>query len=318
MKNRLKGFTLIELIVVMAIFSIILAAAWSFLPIAMRVTNLADSRHDGDAAVNSISSYLKSELSSVEYLDVYNYDEPPEAAAKKFAQKYYEGVLRMDSTVDAPVYAEGQVHVMTIDNSSGGIISRYTYKTKDGVGFEPSGVYGDMKLDFVSKVDSAINLAYYDDSTYHIGLGAFGTDAAVDADANGIPDVFEAGGDYEDFAANTSASNTQFTIVGTQNRNGTVNTFTSTVSLSLVNILARGGDAVDYYYVVRYNKDHPDQNCIVSIGSAQPTGQAEFFGHVRWNGALLNPVRLFFDPAKDRTKYTFVYSYSAEIDTTAP
>ena len=100
-RNKVKGFTLAELIVVMAIFSLVLAAAWSLMGPVGKMMSLADVRESGSANINAIAKYLQVELSSTEYIMPINYIPADEgkAAVNRFVERYYEGVLKSEGDV---------------------------------------------------------------------------------------------------------------------------------------------------------------------------------------------------------------------------
>ena len=57
--KRVKGFTLIELIVVLAIFSVIMFGAMSLMTPASKIMTNTENMENGSAAVSSISKYLE-------------------------------------------------------------------------------------------------------------------------------------------------------------------------------------------------------------------------------------------------------------------
>jgi len=262
MKHKVKGFTLIELIVVMAIFSIILAAAWSFLPIAMKITTLSSARHDGDAAVTAISQYLKSELSPVEYLDIYASKEDTDAVAAAYARNFYEGVLRSGSEIEEDgsdlsklKYADGQIHVLVIDNQIGSTdnatVTRYTYnihcdpndfkcaRAKDAHG-------NDLKEFFINK-------AYYDNAKFQIEMGnpsgsGLQTFEEFKAANPTIVDEDELHRQY--VSQFMTADNLRFVIKSVQDRGDQTNDYETASAINLVNIFSRATAVNPFYYVV--------------------------------------------------------------------
>ena len=312
MKRKVKGFTLIELIVVVAIFSLILAAAMGFLPGVMKIMMYTDAQDSGSAGVSEITSYLENELSSVEYLDVYNTIGNPDDAAEAFVEKYYEGVLKKGSTADSPQYGSGMIHVMEIDNVHGGRIKHYDYSVNT---FKPN----DYTVTQGTVINSAINEANYGRTTYNIQIGSFDS-----ATAEGEMAVDQQ--TYEKLAQSLSVDNTTFTIDCRMEKGSTENpkvyNFSSTASMAMINIRARmltsNKPGVITYFGVKENT--AGAKVIASITDNNPaTGAQE-----RDAGAVDCAYRLFYTtPATAANPgdpdppvcYTFVYSYSPEINT---
>lgn len=72
MKRIQKGFTLIELIIVLAIFGIILALVMSFVDPVAKIMNKASVRERTAAYVDNIGEYLDNSLHYAEFVRVYN------------------------------------------------------------------------------------------------------------------------------------------------------------------------------------------------------------------------------------------------------
>ncbi len=312
MKKKLKGFTLIELIVVMAIFGIIMFGALQLIPPVMKMMVQADVHEGGNAAVSSISNYLENSLTTVEYLDVYNTlpadDATLDTRVKDFATYYYEGVLKSGSSPESREYAEGEIHVMVIDNSDtgNGKISTHTYNATFATGnvqvSENESAY----------VDWAVNRAYYDDYTYALKLGLYEDDT-----------YFYDPIDYVELATNLSSRNTVFTIMASTERNNQTYSFFSNATMSLVNIYNRGGGGVPTYYVVNQkletlDEDADDDAAIVPITDPQSNriDKPEFL-LAREYGAVDKGTRVFSDTLPEGTKesYCFIYTYPSEIIT---
>lgn len=315
MKKNVKGFTLIELIVVMAIFGIILASAMSLLPGVMKIMLYSDAQDSGSAGVSDISAYLENELSSVEYLDVYNTIGDPGAEAQEFAKKYYEGVLKNGSTVDSATYGKGTIHVLEIDNTNGGRIMHYDY---DIATFDPTS----MAVALRGTPASPINEARYERTTYNIQLGTF--DGVAGSGTSSTPIIPEQQ-TYEKLSKSLSVDNTTFTINCTMEKGSTTSpklySFSSTASLSLINIRARmlttNTPGVKTYFGIKENAS--GDKIIASITDNDPTTGSQ----KRSAGAVDCAYRLFYTappaaPASGTTppvSYTFVYSYAPEIKT---
>lgn len=168
-QKKVKGFTLIELIVVLAIFMTVIVAATQLLEPVTKTMVFADVREQGEAQVSQISKYLESELSSAEFIHTANF--VPTASERDdfvnhFIDTYYSGVLAKGATTDSPKYGKGTVHVMVIDNAQGGKVSEYTY---ENISFAPgSSVSGGG-----TEKEFAVNAAVYDNFSYTILPYAF-------------------------------------------------------------------------------------------------------------------------------------------------
>jgi len=320
-KNKVKGFTLMELIVVMAIFMIVLVAAMSFLQPVQKMVIQADVRESGAAQVNSISNYLQTELGSAEYLMVTNniirdgaghvQDSFCRNMVADYVKRYYEGALKKGATTAAPVYGKGQVHVLTIDNTRGGEITKRVYE----VSFAPDAPVGTL----VSNNASVINKAYYQDTNYIIELG--GSMLAQD---------IENSTNMTAFLNSITASDTTFNITaaivkGTANPK--VYEFTTTATIPLVNIMERPGPVTGKYYVIKESGDATAtpstyQAEIVDLGvDTGIVGKASDPTHTlsRNLGSTAVMSSIYCKPESGHavngssSQYTFVYSYGNEM-----
>lgn len=320
-KKKLKGFTLIELIVVMAIFMIVLVAAMSLLEPVQKVVTQADTRERGAAQVNSISNYLQSELGSAEYLMVTNIvyrdganhvqDSACRNMVADYVKRYYEGALKKGATTAAPAYGKGQVHVLTIDNTKGGEITKRVYE----VSFAPDAPVGNL----VYNNPNVINKAYYQDASYVIELGGsmLGQDIENSTNMNA-------------FLNSITASDTTFDITATITK-GTVNPktyeFTTTATVPLVNIMERPGPVTGKYYVIKESGDASAtpptyQAQIVDLGKDTGiVGKASDSTHTlsRNLGSTAVMSSIYCKPQSGHavnganSQYTFVYSYGNEM-----
>lgn len=322
--TKLKGFTLVELIVVMAIFSVIMFAAMNLMQPVSKTMVQSQTYENGNAAVQTITGYLEGQLTAAEFLDVYNYklsDIDRDDIAKEFAEYYYEGVLKSgsgDGNPGSPAvkYASGKVHVMVVNNENlnaagevNTVIENYVYDVNT---FQPGAVT--VTPDSSLTVPSAINKAYYDDYTFQIKLGTYDDTTFQD----------ETPLDYLTFAGNANSKNTTFTIRSTTNKkiNDTVYSFLTTASMSLANINGRDPTSLNYYVI----DDDPgtdlttltDNNrAIVQIA----TGSIHSYNNVsaplgRTSGGLTKSSRVFYhNTGLALDSYCFVYSYGSEIDT---
>lgn len=127
-KKNLKGFTLIELIVVMAIFSLLMAGALALVDPVEKINKTASDFEKTNAYVDNIQDYLQDSLRYAENVWVYQgnmSDAELKDEAEDFRQKYYNETI---TTKDGShvVYTKGNMRIITILNSdvsdgSGGI-----------------------------------------------------------------------------------------------------------------------------------------------------------------------------------------------------
>lgn len=343
MKRNVKGFTLIELIVVMATFSIIMFGAMSLMTPVSKMMVQSDTHEGGNAAVNSIATLLQNQLSPAEYIAMYNEpltnDADRESAVNNFVKEYYEGVLRNKSKVGALSYGKGTVHVMTINNDENGKISTYAYD----VSFDPTlASYITSTVDH--ELEYAVNKAYYDDYILNIKSGLFenpedlyekdgmGNTVYLDPPANTTPKLKDEA--YAELSKNLNSKNTVFTISATTVRNNTEYNFMSNVSMSLVNIYNRGGGGVAGKYYVLNEKLVPDStgakwdNQIVDIttpnistygDSATENGVTlQYSERSREKKGVTVGSYVSYNTTPAADGYTFIYSYGSEQDISEP
>lgn len=210
-KKKRKGFTLVELIVVMAIFSILLVGVMMLIdPIAkvMKRTNIQEANN---AASDNMKRYFEGTLrysdaivvsigdlkeypagGSVQFIDTTLTEEDRQKkAVMNFLEDYYTD--RADSS-NNPL--TGTVRVMKINNDNGGKITEsefsftagYTYYSWDSSTstFDiPTVVPATVTT--VSVDQEVINDVYYKDYSYFITTG-YNTLETIDGSAYGLPD----------------------------------------------------------------------------------------------------------------------------------
>ena len=333
MKRKVKGFTLVELLVVMAIFGIIMFGALQLIPPVMKMMVQADVHESGNAAVSSISGYLESELSTAEYLYASNVLPATtsvgvneiELADKKlvrdFVTQFYEGVLKNGATATSPDYGNGKVHVLLIDNTQNGKISEIVYKVRD---FE-IGIT-DSDLIYESSTEYAVNKAYYDNYNFEIMCGTY------DESSFDLTDPVS----YQDFLNNLSSRNTAFSIRATTHRNNTDYSFVTNSTMSLVNIFNNPTGVPGVYYGITEVYDPGTQTLtpyIVDITNGyNEDGFSKYMSKYKMNEydalnnhyydlknsrheGLLGTSKIIDHTIGATDGYCFIYSYGSEIDT---
>ena len=336
-RNKVKGFTLAELIVVMAIFSLVLAAAWSLMGPVGKMMSLADVRESGSANINAIAKYLQVELSSTEYIMPINYIPADEgkAAVNRFVERYYEGVLKSgaSTTPGAGDYGSGKVHVMMIDNVNHGKISEYVYDVSFQV---KSSTFTDC-ITNQEVIEYAVNKACYEDSDYVIYLGNLNDPTANINHLSG-------------FLTSLNSSQTTFTIKSTVGRGQNRYEFSTTASTPLLNIAQHRAEAAGsgstgtvknkYFVVSEAYTPKPDPNdppeysaqivdlyspnvsCKAAAVQAGDTNSYTYSRSKYGSTSSIEPVFCdadFLDATKpvntDTSCYCFVYSFGNEMKT---
>ena len=111
-----KGFTLIELIIVMAIFSILLMAVISIAQPVSKIFRHADSSEKAYSYSNNIQIYLQNQLEYADNVVIYTEGNLPgetNELARRFVDTYYKDVVTKSKTSlsadkDAAVYMNGK------------------------------------------------------------------------------------------------------------------------------------------------------------------------------------------------------------------
>ncbi|MBP7185995.1 MAG: type II secretion system protein [Ruminococcus sp.] len=174
MKKMKKGFTLVELVVVMAVMSILLVGVMSMTGPASSIakrTKLSDSTY---SIANNVENYLQRTL---EYADnAWIFDSTDSRAndipttVRQFKNAYYNHICfgTTDGTNGNTVFARGIIYVMRLDNSTGGIhTTAYTF---------PNSSRNTITAGADTTAIAELNPAYFvgDNSNYHVryALGA--------------------------------------------------------------------------------------------------------------------------------------------------
>lgn len=200
--KKLKGFTLLELIIVIALFTIIMAAVMTLIDPVSKVMSKASIQEKNSSSVNVIKDYLEGSMKYSAFLTAYTgefngtvfnsktiVDE--EDAVEDFVDTYFDS--RIDSNKDL---AKGKVRVIEIDNTDGGKIYESVYNFTAGDSYKDSS--GDIVQINKPKVklqeDSngnpihrtqAVNNDYYNDYSFYFDFGLKDTET-IDAATYGL------------------------------------------------------------------------------------------------------------------------------------
>lgn len=121
MKRTQKGFTLIELIVVLAIFSIILALVMSFIDPVAKIMKKASVRERTAAYVDNIGEYIDNSVHYAEFVRVYNggyckADNPASPMSEKDVVKELVLSSLNGAVNDTGNYVQGKARVLKLIN----------------------------------------------------------------------------------------------------------------------------------------------------------------------------------------------------------
>jgi prepilin-type N-terminal cleavage/methylation domain-containing protein len=250
--KRLKGFTLIELIIVMAIFGVIMAAAIGLMDPVSKIFRSTAQYEQTRAAVDNTQRYLNGTLRYADrfamyytcndgcgtnYSDFSNIDDN----VANFAGKYFYCEDKSSSLVNGDI--DTPVYVLVFDNENYTITKR-TYKPSTNwiSSLSYDGTSSSYSIGSTSYTSTdVVNDALLSDYSFQIYLGSY------EYVANAAGDYALSRQDYNDKYYPT-LSNLSFTIIGYKNgtaddgAGGTTITRTalnqsSTLSLSLVNLI---------------------------------------------------------------------------------
>lgn len=118
-KNKAKGFTLIELIIVMAIFGIIMLGVMKIADPLAKVMNKSSTKEKSSAYVDNISDYLDKSMRYAKYMQVYQGEISDYAglsekeAVQEFVKDYFDGCITKGGDL-----MKGKLHVMRLISQS--------------------------------------------------------------------------------------------------------------------------------------------------------------------------------------------------------
>lgn len=127
-RKKFSGFTLVELLVVMAILTLLLVATMAFVGPVQKIfkdTNEAERSH---AYADNTKSYVEDALKYAEGVHVYQ-ELPASSSVEDLVDDYFNDMYKDVVTYDGSNldYAEGVIRVMQLQNSNSGRISISTY-----------------------------------------------------------------------------------------------------------------------------------------------------------------------------------------------
>lgn len=216
-KRNLKGFTLVELIVVMAVFGIIMLGAMQFLDPVSRMMKGASLQEANSATVDNIKRYFEGTLRYASAVNIHNGDlseldasgtsyvalsgteeERQKKAVTNFVNAYFRDMADNNNN---PI--KGEVHLMKIDNDNGGKITESLFKFEAGYTYydwvaDPTdlvngGSWSDPKIvppasvTMTSFDQSVINDVYYKDYSIFATLGYNTVNPIQAGDVSALP-----------------------------------------------------------------------------------------------------------------------------------
>lgn len=150
-KKNLKGFTLVELIIVMAVFSVLLVGAMRMLNPLNKIVKNANLQEANSATVDNIKRYMEGSLRYADCIEIFQGDltdnnglviTDKETAVRNFIENHYTD--RVNPGTYDPL--SGKVRMMKIDNGNGGKITEYEWDFTAGFTWEKYDTNGDPIL----------------------------------------------------------------------------------------------------------------------------------------------------------------------------
>lgn len=186
MRSKAKGFTLIELIIVMATFSIVLFGALSLVEPIRKIFDKAYDAEDVSASATNILNYLDMELRYAEHIKVQT-TTPTQDDLINFVEMNYDGkIIPQDNDISHAVPASGELYILEVDNTQGAVINKWvlSYTAGDSLlpavnntGLTAPGTPIDCVVstfDYAHPtVASAINKAMYDEVHFNLSIGNY-------------------------------------------------------------------------------------------------------------------------------------------------
>jgi prepilin-type cleavage/methylation N-terminal domain protein len=130
--KKLKGFTLIELIIVMAVFGILMVAVMSIMNPLSKIVKKASLQEANSAAVDNMKRYMEGSLRYSDCIEVFVGDlvdfsgnpvADEDAAVLRFVENHYTN--RTNPGTENPL--TGKIRMLKIDNADGGRVTEYEW-----------------------------------------------------------------------------------------------------------------------------------------------------------------------------------------------
>lgn len=186
-KRILRGFTLVELIVVIAVFLILLVAATSILGPVSGVFKSANEYTSSVQIVDNVSRYIEDNLRYANRMEIVDQVSVTDDAAyiptkiQEFRTRYCFGTDA--SKVRASQYNPNEIiYVMKIDNPAG--VSDLNADELNSVAYLHCGKISEWQYEaytgnYITKKEWAVNELYYDDYSFTVNMGEWDDTSAT-------------------------------------------------------------------------------------------------------------------------------------------
>lgn len=239
-KKTLKGFTLVELIIVLAIFSVILALVMSFIDPVSDLMKKTSIRERTAAYSDNISEYIDNSLHYAKYLYVYqgglfSHGNTTQAATP---QQVAADIVRnnLDGAVDktkTPI--EGKVRIMKFDNTpdADGHVGQiyeavYNFECGNSANSVPPTI---TEIPGQSDFKPVLNPEHFENYNYHYSIGYY---------------------DFKAFSASPGSHDSW--LVAKQDKGGNDMANQIAIDNFPINIIAYGNSESDARYMVERDK----------------------------------------------------------------
>lgn len=284
-KKAVKAFTLVELVIVMAVFTILLAGAMALVDPVSKIMKKSSVSERTYSYLNTIQLYLEDSLKYSEDLWIYtaeNIDEDHDDTVNNaellkivnnYKTLYYGDTVKYNKTSSDIDFIQGTIRVLRLENSNDGQISLYEY-----------GFSSDKPILTAATPSNQLNEAYFDavDSRY-IFRYALGVNSLVNVDVAGESDSFAAlSNDLNNVAGSVIHQDLSITLVAAKAGSMVSQTNAadgseyiafrqpcglSVANLPLTNINSRGNVALSRPY---WKKDPSDSTVYLRDADSKP------------------------------------------------